>query len=81
MTSLTPPSPGLSATLLSNKRVEPEGPENAKVTTLWTFKVAIATKVLKQRHEKNIYIHIYIVIEANIINNSAKFQLYPPYSF
>ena len=35
-TSLTPPSPGLRATLLSNKRVEPyspKGPENVKITT------------------------------------------------
>ena len=37
-TSLTPPRPGLSATLLSNKRVEPyspKGPENVKITTLY----------------------------------------------
>ena len=33
-TTLMPPSPGLSATLLSNKRVEPyssKGPENVKI--------------------------------------------------
>ena len=37
-TSLTPPSPGLSATLLSNKGVEPyspKGPEDIKITTLY----------------------------------------------
>ena len=37
-TSLTPPSPGLSATLPSNKRVEPyspKGPESVKITTLY----------------------------------------------
>ena len=37
-TSPTPPSPGLSATLLSNKSVEPyslKGPENVKLTTLY----------------------------------------------
>ena len=37
-TSLTPPSPGLSATLLPNKSVEsysPKGPENVKITTLY----------------------------------------------
>ena len=37
-TSLTPPSPGLSATLLSNKHVEPyspKGPENVKITILY----------------------------------------------
>ena len=36
-TSFTPPSPGLGATLLSNKHVEPyspKGPENVKITTL-----------------------------------------------
>ena len=36
-TSLMPPKPGLSAPLLSNKRVEPyspKGPEHAKITTL-----------------------------------------------
>ena len=34
-TSLTPPSPGLSATLLSNQSPEhygPKGPENVKIT-------------------------------------------------
>ena len=38
VTSLTPPSPGLSATLLPNKSVEPnspKGPENVKITTLY----------------------------------------------
>ena len=36
-TSLTPPSPGLSATLLSNKRVDsysPRGPENVNNNTI-----------------------------------------------
>ena len=35
--SLTPPTLGLIATLLSNKRVEPyspKGPENVKITTI-----------------------------------------------
>ena len=38
-TSLTPPSPGLSATLFPNKSVEPytpKGPENIKITTLYS---------------------------------------------
>ena len=39
-TSLTPPSPGLSATLRPNKSVEPnspKGPENVKLTTLYRY--------------------------------------------
>ena len=38
-TSLTPPSPGLSATLFPNKSVEPsspKGPENIKITTAYS---------------------------------------------
>ena len=39
-TSLKLPSPGLSTTLLSNKRVDPyspKGPENVKITTLYRY--------------------------------------------
>ena len=50
---------------------------------LWKFKVAIATKVLKQRQQKQYFYttKINIFIEANTTNNSAMFQHYPPYSF
>ena len=44
------------------------------IIRLWKFKVAIATKVLKQRKKKTTKD---IFIEANIMNNPAKFQLYP----
>ena len=41
------------------------------IISLWKFKVVIISNGKKNN----------IFIEATIINNSAKFQLYPPYSF
>ena len=50
-TSLTPPSPGLSATLLSNESVEhysPKGPENVKITTMLIHPYIEATMWIHQ---------------------------------
>ena len=63
-TSLTPPSPGLSATLLPNKSVEPyspKEPENVKITTLYRcsgrlFRAATTTVVVKSEKQQTGFI-------------------------
>ena len=70
-TSLTPPSPGLSATLFQNKSVEPKRTENIKITTQYQYTAnflgpphgtttgvacSLATLKLVQRTEK--YQHV-----------------------
>ena len=58
------------------------------IISLWKLYVAIATKVLKQRQKKKKKkkkqqqkTNLNSFVEAHAMNISAKFRLYPPYSF